>query len=270
MTENGGPYGPDLAHIHDDGFGMIARGAAATLTAALAERDLVGGTVVELACGSGISSRVSADAGYEVIGFDISTAMIDLARRRVPEGRFEVRSLYDVEIPPCSAVTAIGEAFNYLFDPRASFTAMTAVFAAAHDALVAGGLLLFDIAQPGRALPRAEYTVWAGEGWRVSSQTVEDPRRARLERRIVSHREIGAPGASGGERRAEEFHELALYDPEEVFAALRLAGFEPRTLAGYAGEYLFSAGHGGYLATTATKTTTAPLGSGRSRPRVDS
>jgi hypothetical protein len=81
-----------------------------------------------------------------------------------------------------------------------------------------------------------------GDGWRVSSETVEDPARQRLTRRIVSHRETGA------ERRGEELHELALYDHEQVFAALREAGFAVRSLAGYAGEYHFSAGHGGFLA----------------------
>lgn len=89
----------------------------------------------------------------------------------------------------------------------------------------------------------AEHNVWTGDGWRVSSETVEDPDRRRLMRRIVSHREIG-----GADRRDEEPHELALFDHEQVFAALRETGFAVRSLAGYAGEYQFSVGHGGFLA----------------------
>lgn len=236
-------YAEDLAFIHDDGFGMIARGAAATLLDALSAAGLREGVIVELACGSGISSRILADAGYEVHGFDLSPAMIELARRRVPEARFEAVSLYDAPIEPCVAVTAIGEAFNYLFDSRAGFEAMREVFERAHAALVAGGYLIFDVAQPGRAMPRFEQITYTGPGWRVSSSAAEDPGRGRLVRKIVSHREV-----AGLERTDEEIHELALYDHEAVFEALLEAGFRPRTLATYAGEYNFSLGHGAFLA----------------------
>ncbi|MBI4898292.1 MAG: class I SAM-dependent methyltransferase [Actinobacteria bacterium] len=238
-------YAEDLSHIHDDGFGMIARGAAATLLDALAAAGLgpADGPIVELACGSGISSRILADAGYAVRGFDLSPAMIALAHERAPGAGFEAISLYDAPIESSVAVTAIGEAFNYLFDERAGFDAMNAVFTRAFEALVPGGMLLFDVAQPGRGLPRAEHTVWTGDGWRVSSETIEAPARRRLSRRIVSHRET-----SDGERRTEEIHELELYDPEELHSALCHAGFSVKALATYAGEYHFSAGHGGYLA----------------------
>lgn len=160
-------YAEDLAYSHDDGFGMIARGAAVTLLEALGTAGFGAGTVVELVCGSGISLRILADAGYEVRGFDLSPEMIELARERVPEERFEVSSLYDAEIAPCVAVTAIGEAFNYLFDECAGFAQMTEMFARAYAALAPGGALLFDVAQPGRGLPRAEHTVWTFVGGRA-------------------------------------------------------------------------------------------------------
>lgn len=236
-------YAEDLAHIHDDGFGMIARGAAATLLDALANAGMRDGTIVELACGSGISGRILTDAGYGVRGFDLSSPMIELARERVPEAAFEVASLYDVAIEPCVAVTAIGEAFNYLSDPRAGFDAMCQVFARAHEAIEPGGLLIFDVAQPGRGMPRLEQITYEGPGWRVTSSATENPRSGRLFRRIVSRRSV-----AGLEREDEELHELALYDHEAVFAALRDSGFAPRTLATYAGEYNFSLGHGGFIA----------------------
>jgi SAM-dependent methyltransferase len=236
-------YRAALARIHDDGFGFIARGAAKMLIAGLELNRLREGTVVELACGGGISSRMIADAGYDVVGFDISADMVEIARGRVPEGRFEVQSLYDAELPDgCVAVTGIGEAFNYLFDPRAGFDAMRAVFARVRDALVPNGIFLFDVAQPGRALPRLEHTMWDGPGWQVTSETIEDPDRRLLERRIVSRT---GPGLA---EEDVEIHRLALYDHEEVFAALRDAGFDPATLASYADDYRFSAGHGGFYA----------------------
>lgn len=236
-------YRAALAGIHDDGFGFIATGAAKLLLAGLDQSGVRSGTVVELACGGGISSRPIADAGYAVVGFDISEAMIALARERVPEGDFTTRSLYDAELPEGAiAVTAIGEAFNYRFDPRAGFAAMREVLLRARESLVPGGILIFDVAQPQPATPRMEHTYWDGPGWEVTSETVENPSTSSLTRRIVSRT---GPGLKNED---VEIHELALYDHEAVFELLIECGFDPATLASYASDYRFSAGHGGFYA----------------------
>jgi SAM-dependent methyltransferase len=233
------PYRAALAQIHDDGFGFIATGAAKVLLAGLKLQGFSDGLVVELACGGGISSRMIVDGGYEVLGYDMSADMIEIARERVPEARFEVASLYDAELPPCVAVTGIGEAFNYRFDERAGFDSMCEVFERAHTALAPGGILIFDVAQPGRAMPRLERTTWEGEGWVVTSETIEAPGTDTLERRITSTR---------GDEVDVEVHRLALYDHEDVFSALRECGFDPATLASYAEDYRFGVGHGGFYA----------------------
>jgi 2-polyprenyl-3-methyl-5-hydroxy-6-metoxy-1,4-benzoquinol methylase len=73
---------------------------------------LADGLVVDLGCGSGIVSRAVAEAGYEVLGIDISPAMIALAKAHVPGGAFRVASVIATDIPPCIAVAAVGEVFN--------------------------------------------------------------------------------------------------------------------------------------------------------------
>src|SRR6516165_376478 len=113
-------YQDDLAHIHDTGFGGFARGSAPGLLSLLRQNGIREGVVVDLGCGSGIWARALADSGYEVVGVDISPAMIALARQRVPEATFHVQSFVEFPIPGCRAVTALGEVFNYLFDPRNS------------------------------------------------------------------------------------------------------------------------------------------------------
>jgi len=74
------------------------------------------GLLVDLGCGSGIMAAEVCAAGYDVLGIDISAAMIALARSRAPRARFRVESLLTAELPPCIAVTAIGECLGYLFD----------------------------------------------------------------------------------------------------------------------------------------------------------
>ena len=111
-------YATDLAFIHDQGWGDFARRSTPGLLRALRDNGIRDGKIVDLGCGSGIWARALADAGYEVVGVDISPAMIELARRSVPEAQFHVASCFAFRIPPCRAVTALGEVFNYLFDPK--------------------------------------------------------------------------------------------------------------------------------------------------------
>ena len=92
-------YRDDLAYIHDAGFGRFAQAAGPVLLEELSQRGVKDGLVIDLGCGSGILSRVMSEAGYDVLGIDISSAMIAMARRRVPHGQFRVESLSHGGIP---------------------------------------------------------------------------------------------------------------------------------------------------------------------------
>src|SRR5262245_40576734 len=109
-------YGADLAFIHDTGYGEFARSAAPWLLKTLRDRGLTDGLVVDIGCGSGIWARELSAAGYDVLGIDQSAAMLAIARERVPRGQFRQGSFVSADLPPCVAVTAMGEILNYLFD----------------------------------------------------------------------------------------------------------------------------------------------------------
>jgi SAM-dependent methyltransferase len=49
-----------------------------------------GTVLLDLGCGAGGFCRLAADAGADATGVDASPAMIEIARQRVPEGRFHV------------------------------------------------------------------------------------------------------------------------------------------------------------------------------------
>jgi SAM-dependent methyltransferase len=44
-----------------------------------------GQRVLDIGCGSGVSLRVAAELGAQIFGFDASEALLEIARRRVPE-----------------------------------------------------------------------------------------------------------------------------------------------------------------------------------------
>jgi SAM-dependent methyltransferase len=221
-------YTEDLAYIHDTGHGDFARNAAPVLLEAFRAHGIHGGLVVDLGCGSGIWAGELIAAGYDVLGVDISPAMIRLARRRAPRARFVTASLLSFELPACAAVTSIGECVNYAFDPGNSLAALARLFRRVYDALCPGGVFIFDFAEPGQ-IPEArrqKYTV--GPDWAVLVDATEDKRRRVLTRRMVSFRQVGKLY-----RRTEETHTVKLYSGSDLLAELRRIGFRARLFRRY-------------------------------------
>jgi SAM-dependent methyltransferase len=236
-------YREDLAYIHDAGFGIFARAAAPVLLNALADRGIERGLVVDLGCGSGILAEEVSKAGYDVLGIDISPAMIALSQKRVPRGRFRIGSLLEAELPQCVAVTAVGECLNYLFDPAHSGPNLAKLFRRVYRALAPEGLLLFDVAEPGRVPgggPRQAF--FEGEDWTVLVTNEEDRRRRVLTRRITSFRRVDSLY-----RRDHEVHQQRLLRRSDVSERLRKIGFRVRILRRY-GTLRLVTGHVGFLA----------------------
>jgi SAM-dependent methyltransferase len=227
-------YREDLSWIHDLGFGDLARNAAEVLLRELAADGVGEGLVVDLGCGSGILAEALCNSGYDVLGIDISPAMIDMARSRVPEARFRCESLLTAELPACIAVVAVGECFNYRFDESNSREALRALFQRIHAALAPGGTLLFDAAGPGRVTAEGRLKTYVDGGdWALLMHAEEDPAHRRVTRCITSFRRAGELF-----RRDDECHELDLLPPGELLVDLEDAGFDARLLDDYAGLVL--------------------------------
>jgi SAM-dependent methyltransferase len=201
------------------------------------------GLVIDLGCGSGIWARELSTAGYDVLGLDISEAMIAMARERVPHGQFRQESFLMARLPACVAVTALGECFNYLFDTNNTRQELLKLFRRIYAALNPGGLFIFDVAEPGRVPgPGPQRSYREGEDWAVLVTAEEDRRRRLLTRQITSFRKVGALY-----RRAQEVHRLRLFMRSELAAQLRGIGFRVRILSGY-GQLRFAPGYVGFLA----------------------
>ncbi len=214
-------YDRDLAYIHHQGFSDFARNAAPAVIALLHAAGIDRGLVIDLGCGSGVLARELVEHGFDVFGVDISAEMIALAREHVPGATFVAGSLHEVDLPPCAAITAIGEPFTY-----ADGDALRRTFARCAAALPAGGLLLFDVIEH---LEGAEmrYRNWSAEGddWMIAVDVEEEGRQIR--RRMWMYRAEGELY-----RRTSEVHHAWTFTRDELTAWLTEAGFAV-TLGGW-------------------------------------
>lgn len=224
-------YNDDLAYIHDVGFRDYALRSMPRILEILGRNDISNGLIVDLGCGSGLSTEVLDRSGYEVLGIDISAAMIEIARARVPKAEFRIESLFTAEIPSCAAVISIGECLNYLFDSN-SDAILDALFRCIYNALPVGGVFIFDAVVPGQ-VPVGEIvkSFTEGQDWIVLVEKQEDLAQQILARRIVTLRQVGDLY-----RRTDEVHRQRLFDATLLAEALSEVGFQVEMMDRY-GEY---------------------------------
>jgi SAM-dependent methyltransferase len=80
-----------------------------------------GSRVLDVGCGTGLpTARMLCDAGLSVTGIDISSVMLDLARKNMPEAEFHCLDVVDLEpsLGPFDATVAF---FSLLMLPRSEF-----------------------------------------------------------------------------------------------------------------------------------------------------
>ena len=213
-------YSEDLAVIHHTGFAGFAQEAASGVLALLQGSGIRQGLVVDLGCGSGLWAQDLLAAGFEVLGVDCAPAMIELARGVAPAARYLVSSLYEVDLPPCAAVTVLGEGLNYMApqDPREE---LPLFFPRMYEALAPGGVLLFDMIMRSEQEPMCYRTAGEGAGWHVDVEVFEEPELSLLTRHITTRRQV-----EGSERITRETHQVRTFSATEVERMLQACGFE--------------------------------------------
>jgi SAM-dependent methyltransferase len=214
-------YGDDLAYVHDAGFTEYAGKAAPEIVRLLRGRRMRGGLVVEFGCGSGVVAERVTKAGFDVLGIDVSPAMIRLARRRSPAAIFRVGSLAHARIPQCRAIVALGEVLTYLGDggSRQHRRDLARFFARARRALDVGGVLLFDFLESAAGRTYAPKCI-TGRDWAIDVEARAGAAGRTITRRMTVHRLV-----AGEWRHSREVHRVRIYRRDEMRALVEAAGF---------------------------------------------
>jgi SAM-dependent methyltransferase len=219
-------YGTDLAYIHHIGYRKFVGEATPGLLSLLRRNGITSGLVVDLGCGPGMWAQELTRRGYHALGIDISPAMIALARKAAPRAQFKTGSFLKLTLPPCVAVTALGEVLNYTFDHDNRRQELARLFRRVYEALRPGGVFIFDVAGPRREIGRAPQRWSVGKDWAILLDVSRD--RDLLTRRMTVFRKLGKTY-----RRSQEVHQLRLYRSARILQELRRAGLVARTTRAY-------------------------------------
>jgi ubiquinone/menaquinone biosynthesis C-methylase UbiE len=232
--------GPDhqfdeIAFLYDELMaGVPYRGWVEYLHRVLQQYKCQPKTVLDLCCGTGTVSLILARMGYEVSGVDISSGMIDYARRKA-EGQglsvtFDVQDAARLRLGKRFAlVISLFDSLNYILDA----SDLQNAFYRASEHLDPGALFIFDmnteLALSGRFFDQSNYGSGAPVIYDWRSTYDEDARLCTVYMNFIYRR-------AGAERRAKIVHYQRAYDIPEVIRMLESAGLS--TLAVYDGYTL--------------------------------
>ena len=104
---------------------------------------LTGRRLLDVGCGTGSSTEAMLARGYEVVGVDVSTGMLDVAARRlgadVPLLHHDMRRL--PRIGSFDVIWSVSDAVNFLLDDAE----LVSTFSGFQRNLAPGGVVVFDV-----------------------------------------------------------------------------------------------------------------------------
>lgn len=105
------------------------------------EKYFTGKTVIDIGCGTGRTTHPLYDMGYDVIGIDYSEGMIESARQKYPQIRFEVGNCVDLKFEDGSFDNALFS-FNGIMLER-DYDVRVKMFVEIYRVLLPGGIFFF-------------------------------------------------------------------------------------------------------------------------------
>jgi SAM-dependent methyltransferase len=180
--------------------------------------------VLDLACGTGSSSKPYVERGFSVTGADLNEPMLEMARAKLPKVRFHRQGFLDLELTErFHLVTCVFDSLNNLTDP----VDLMQTFSRVYTHLLPGGWFAFDV---NTSVGVRE--LWDDDRFEGEVKTDDGPAHYVWTHRydpeagfghITAHCQVWT---DDGLREFTEQHVERGYDPPEIMPMLERAGFQ--------------------------------------------
>lgn len=187
---------------------------------------------VDIGCGNGYFTRALYRAGYDICGIDISPVMLNEAKRKAArEGvpcEFLLGDITKLKLTgKADFAVAINDCINYV--PPAK---LKIAFARVYSCLNRGGIFHFDISSEYKIRHILADNMFGEDGEEISylwfNTSEEDG--------VTMDLTFFVRGADGRYDRYDETHRQYTYGEENVFSALKEAGFASVSSEGHLGS----------------------------------
>jgi SAM-dependent methyltransferase len=229
------PYDAIAGLYHADWDDWYLPQACIALNRLLFSRLEPGAHVLDVCCGSGHVSRELLARSFRVTGIDLSSGLIEHARRHLPRAEFLVADIRSAKLDRrFDAALSTFDSMNHLIE----IEDLEAAFHSVHRALLPGASFLFDMnTELAYAIDWRQWTPTVKPGNVSLVRGTFDPLTKRVETSIIWF----LPAANGLWERRDTTVPQRCYEDAEVRQALQTAGFSKVTLytseaAGVTGE----------------------------------
>ena len=176
--------------------------------------------VLDVCCGSGHVTAELVRRGYRVTGVDSSAALVDIARKQLPEVDLHVQDVRHLELTgPFDAALSTFDSLNHILN----LEDLHAVFSGIHATLASGGLFVFDMnLEEAYSLDLHQWSVNIGHNAVGLSRGSYDPITH------TAHTELIWFTQTAGQdcwRRRQSIVEERCYEKQDIVQALQFAGF---------------------------------------------
>jgi ubiquinone/menaquinone biosynthesis C-methylase UbiE len=166
----------------------------------LGDRDIAASRVLDCGCGTGRFTQLFDSLGSEVVGFDASPQMIDIARKKVPKASFQLGDIFELPFKKEFDIVVSSQVLTHLHEYQRPLDGML-------RALRPGGTIVVDVRNllsPRHALRalrnRAQNLLGKKLDYEPHFTTLAAMRRTgeRIGLRVIDWRGAGAAGAGHG------------------------------------------------------------------------
>jgi daunosaminyl-N,N-dimethyltransferase/N-dimethyltransferase len=180
-----------------------------------------GARVLEAACGTGAYLR-ELRAWYQLSGFDLNEAVLDIARRKVPGVPLQVADLRDFTVEvKVDAALCLFSSFAYLHSEEARASSLASFAAAVRP----GGVLIIEPFVAPADFQEGASFVQVHDGPELKCARASVSRR-RGEFAVIEFGWLVVRRGSDAIEHFQETHELALIEPGSLRRAVEAAGFD--------------------------------------------